>query len=245
MSNLLWHGRENGVCWLLIVIAALLLVLPMWLRGCPDGHDILHHLIFSHHFTTQFWQGELYPRWLTQMNAGFSSPTFFFYAPFPFWITALLSAPLWIDVETCYPLLLAASLALLASGITAYYWLRALTCRRYACALALLYMILPYHLQIDLYTRFAFAEFWSFVWLPLIFLGLRQLIQGQTSGRLLLPLALALQVMTHLPTFITLLPVLGGYTLLLVSRNGLRCMIIALLSMLLGVLLSAIYWPPP
>ncbi len=244
MSNLLWHGRENGVCWLLIVIAALLLVLPMWLRGCPDGHDILHHLIFSHHFTTQFWQGELYPRWLTQMNAGFGSPTFFFYAPLPFWITALLSAPFWIDQVTGYPLILAASLALLASGISAYYWLRALTCRRYACPLALLYMALPYHLLIDLYMRFAFAEFWSFVWVPLIFLGLRQLMQAQASGRLLLPMALALQVMTHLPTFITLLPVLGGYALLLTRRSAWRRLLTALLAMLLGVLLSAIYWLP-
>jgi len=244
MSNLLWHGRENGVCWLLIVIAALLLVLPMWLRGCPDGHDILHHLIFSHHFTTQFWQGELYPRWLTQMNAGFGSPTFFFYAPLPFWITALLSAPFWIDQVTGYPLILAASLALLASGISAYYWLRALTCRRYACPLALLYMALPYHLLIDLYMRFAFAEFWSFVWVPLIFLGLRQLMQAQASGRLLLPMALALQVMTHLPTFITLLPELGGYALLLTRRSAWRRLLTALLAMLLGGLLSAIYWLP-
>lgn len=244
MSNLLWHGRENGVCWLLIVIAALLLVLPMWLTGCPRGHDILHHLIFSHHFTQQFWQGELYPRWLTQMNAGFGSPTFFFYAPLPFLITALLSAPFWIDQVTGYPLILAASLALLASGISAYYWLRELTCRRYACGLALLYMALPYHLLIDLYTRFAFAEFWSFVWLPLLFLGLRQLMQAQASGRLLLPMALALQVMTHLPTFITLLPVLGGYALLLTRRSAWRRLLTALLAMLLGVLLSAIYWLP-
>lgn len=237
-----WQGYATDL--LLLTGAALLLVLPMWLRGCPDGHDILHHLIFSHHFTTQFWQGEFYPRWLTQMNAGFGSPTFFFYAPLPFWITALLSAPFWIDQVTGYPLILAATLALMASGISAYYWLRTLTCRRYACGLALLYLVLPYHLLIDLYMRFAFAEFWSFVWLPLIFLGLRQLMLGQAPGRLLLPMALALQVMTHLPTFITLLPVLGGYALLLASHNTLWRLCTALLAMLLGVLLASIYWLP-
>lgn len=244
MANCLVRGQGNGACLLLIALVALLLVLPIWLNGCPRGHDILHHLIFSHHFTTQFWQGELYPRWLSQMNAGFGSPTFFFYGPLPFWITALLSAPFWIDQVTGYPLILAASLALLASGVSAYCWLRALTPRRYACGLALLYMALPYHLLIDLYMRFAFAEFWSFVWLPLIFLGLRRLMLGQPSGRLILPMALALQVMTHLPTFITLLPVLGGYALLLACRTEAQRLLPALLAMLLGVLLSSIYWLP-
>ena len=183
----------HGLCLLIVLGVALVLVLPMLLTNCPQGHDIRHHLIFSHHFTEQFWQGELYPRWLQKMNAGFGSPTFF-YAPLPFWITALLSAPFWIDKVTGYPLILSCSLALLGSGIAAYYWLQAQAPRRLALLLALLYMALPYHLLVDLYMRFAFAEFWSFVWLPLIFLFARRQAQGAPGAGCWLALVLALQV---------------------------------------------------
>ena len=90
MSGYSTWRQGHGLCLLIVLGVALVLVLPMLLTNCPQGHDIRHHLIFSHHFTEQFWQGELYPRWLQKMNAGFGSPTFF-YAPLPFWITALLA----------------------------------------------------------------------------------------------------------------------------------------------------------
>lgn len=194
MSGYSTWRQGHGLCLLIVLGVALVLVLPMLLTNCPQGHDIRHHLIFSHHFTEQFWQGELYPRWLQKMNAGFGSPTFFFYAPLPFWITALLSAPFWIDKVTGYPLILSSSLALLGSGIAAYYWLQAQASRRLALLLALLYMALPYHLLVDLYMRFAFAEFWSFVWLPLIFLFARRQAQGAPGAGCWLALVLALQV---------------------------------------------------
>lgn len=244
MSGYSTWRQGHGPCLLIIFGIALLLVLPMLLTNCPQGHDIRHHLIFSHHFTEQFWQGELYPRWLQNMNAGFGSPTFFFYPPLPFWITALLSAPFWIDNVTGYPLILSCSLALLGSGIAAYYWLQAQAPRHLALLLALLYMALPYHLLVDLYMRFAFAEFWSFVWLPLIFLFARRQAQGAPGAGCWLALVLALQVMTHLPTLLTLFPLLGGYILLLTPPPRLSNLWRSLLALMLGVAQATLYWLP-
>jgi hypothetical protein len=34
---------------------------------------------------------------------------------------------------------------------------------------AVVYLASPYHLTVDLYMRAAFAEFWAFVWMPLIY----------------------------------------------------------------------------
>ncbi|MGL4205263.1 MAG: 6-pyruvoyl-tetrahydropterin synthase-related protein [Aeromonadaceae bacterium] len=230
--------------WLTVIGVALLLALPMWLTGCPRGHDILHHLIFSHHFTEQFWQGELYPRWLQNMNGGLGSPTFFFYAPLPFWATALLSAPLWIDGNSTYPLVLSATLALMASGLTAYLWLKSLTTPRHAMICALIYMVLPYHLLVDLYMRFAFAEFWSFVWMPLILYHSRHLALGARST-LALALCLALLIMTHLPSFLLFLPVVLGHALFVPSRRYRLCSLLHhMLACALGAGLAALYWLP-
>lgn len=62
---------------IIIVAVGLLLTMPLLINGCMNGHDFFFHVIFSHHFTEQFWNGDLYPRWMLNMNAGFGSPTFF------------------------------------------------------------------------------------------------------------------------------------------------------------------------
>lgn len=76
----------------LIAGAGLLFAIPAFVNVYLAGHDFFFHVMFSHHFTEQLWQGDLYPRWMQQMNAGFGSPIFFFYAPLPYYITSLLGA---------------------------------------------------------------------------------------------------------------------------------------------------------
>lgn len=243
-----WSGRLNFrriSPWLSITLLGLFLTSPQLLTTCLGGHDIYHHLIFSYHFSEQLLQGELYPRWLTHMNGGFGSPTFFFYPPLPYYLTALFS---WIPEHNllgCTPLGLSISLALILSGISAYYWLRELTAARYALGIAMLYMVLPYHLLIDLYVRFSFAEFWSFVWMPLILYCSKRISRGEPHGVVGLGISLALLITTHLPTFLIFLPILVGYSLVACgsiprliawTRNGLGIM--------LGIGLAAIYWLP-
>ncbi|MGE6167601.1 hypothetical protein ACLH0C_20865, partial [Aeromonas rivipollensis] len=76
-------GKEWALVPLVLALASALLVLPLWLLGGTQGHDLFHHLLSGHYFARQLWQGELYPRWLMAMNGGFGSPTFFFYPPPP------------------------------------------------------------------------------------------------------------------------------------------------------------------
>ncbi len=245
--NIQPHWIRILCCSPLVLLTALGLFLtsPQLLTTCLGGHDIYHHLIFSYHFSEQLLQGELYPRWLTHMNGGFGSPTFFFYPPLPYYLTALFS---WIPEHNmlgCTPLGLSISLALILSGMSAYYWLRELTTTRYALGLAMLYMVLPYHLLIDLYVRFSFAEFWSFAWMPLILYCSKRISRGEPHGVVGLGISLALLITTHLPTFLMFLPILIGYSLVACgsiprliawARNG--------LGIVLGIGLAAIYWLP-
>lgn len=243
-----WYCRANPrhlFPLIVIVLLGLLLTSPLLLTTCSGGHDIYHHLIFSHHFSSQLLQGELYPRWLLNMNGGFGSPTFFFYPPVPYYLTAIFS---WLPEQSllgCTPLGVSISTALILSGITTYYWCRELTRSASALGLALLYMVLPYHFLIDLYIRFSFAEFWSFAWMPLILYCSRRVNHGDRWAIPALALSLALLIGTHLPTFLIFLPILIGYSLLAVTtsfrlitcaQNG--------LGIVLGIGLSAVYWLP-
>ncbi|MBV7413222.1 hypothetical protein [Aeromonas sp. sif2433] len=204
--------------WYLVVpslaLASGLLLLPFWLQGGSQGHDLFHHLLSGHYFAQQLWQGEPYPRWLMAMNGGFGSPTFFFYPPLPYYVSALFAGPGALAQHAIIPLLWSASLALLLSGIAAYLWLRGFTAPGRALAVSLLYLALPYHLAMDLYARFALAEFWAFVWAPLILLGQDLATRRQRGGLLLMALSLALLALSHLPSLLLMMGLISLRALL-------------------------------
>jgi uncharacterized membrane protein len=68
---------------LVLVAFAVLCCWPLFTHGLPDlGHDSISHVTWQKSFSSQFWRGELYPRWLSDQNKGLGSPTYYFYPPF-------------------------------------------------------------------------------------------------------------------------------------------------------------------
>jgi hypothetical protein len=229
----------------LIVMIGLLLTLPILLHGYLKAHDFQFHLVYSQHFSEQFWQGDWYPRWLRNMNAGFGSPTFFFYAPLPYYFTSLCSLLSHYTSVSFNPLALSCALALIASGLTARLWLKEIVPGWAATIAAIFYMAWPYHLAIDLYTRFAFAEYWSFVWMPLALYFARKLAQGRWVYLIGVALSLSCLALNHLPSFIIFMPVAIQYALFSGDRARKKMLWLRLIAaVLLMIGLSAIYWVP-
>src|SRR5882724_3840636 len=69
-----------------ISAAGFILTIPVLIYGIPFFSDdgVSHHALWYIHFSTQFWGGDLYPRWLMGMNEGLGSPVFYYYPPIPF-----------------------------------------------------------------------------------------------------------------------------------------------------------------
>lgn len=235
--------------WFLITLALILasaaLLLPLWLQGGSQGHDLFHHLLSGHYFAQQLWQGEIYPRWLMAMNGGFGSPTFFFYPPLPYYVSALFAGPQAPLHDAITPLLWSAGLALLLSGLFAYLWLRSFASPLRALAATLLYLALPYHLGMDLYARFALAEFWAFVWAPLILLGQDLANQRSRKGLPLLTLALALLAFSHLPSLLLMMGLITLRALLQAWRSRILFPIqLVATAQVLGLVMAAILLLP-
>ncbi len=228
-----------------IVVAGLLVGLPAFLSPCLAGHDFFFHVMFSHHFTEQLANGELYPRWMQNMNAGFGSPTFFFYAPLPYYVTSLISFIIRGDSTGIHALICSAGIALVTSGITAYFWLKEFTSPKFAVIIAIIYMVLPYHLVVDFYIRFSFAELWSFAWMPLILSLSLKISDNRLMSVLWLSIGLALLMLTHLPTLIIFIPVFIGHCLF-TTDNSKRKIVFThhVLALILATGLSAMYWVP-
>jgi hypothetical protein len=230
-----------------IVAAGLIFALPVIIYGIPFFSDdgVSHHALWYTHFSAQLWAGDIYPRWLMGMNEGLGSPVFYYYPPVPFFLTSVLRPFFPGDPHGWQQLGLSAALALIASGLCAYLWLKTLTDRSSALLAAVLYMATPYHLAADLYIRGSFAEYWAFVWMPLILFFTQKVVSGNKLAVAGLSVSYALLLMTHLPTTLIFSPIPLGYALYLSARGQkLRMTGKVLAGIALGFGLSALFlWP--
>lgn len=223
----------------------LLLSYPCWRYGLSSNGDSVFHSMWYTNFARQFFAGDLYPRWLMDMNGGLGSPVFFFYAPLPYYATLLFSPLLPGDPYGLSQLGASTALALTASGLAAYLWLRSLAGARAAALGAIFYMLAPYHLRIDLYTRAAFAESWAFVWMPLTLYFVTRARDNRRAALGGIAVSYGALVMTHLPSVLIFSAVPPAYAFWCAGENSKRRAAVATLGgMLLGVGLSAVYLLP-
>lgn len=228
-----------------VCVAGLLFgALPLW-RGVPVRGDTVFHAMWYTSFSAQLLAGDLYPRWLVNLNGGLGSPVFFFYAPLPYYITTLFTFLMPGGIYGTLHLGASAALALTASGLTAYLWLKERAGARAASVAAILYMLMPYHLAVDLYTRDAFGEVWAFVWMPLMLYFVRRTGGDSTFALPGLALAYAALITTHLPSTLIFSPVPLCYAFLAADAGRRRRAVLCTVGgMLLGAGLASVYLLP-
>lgn len=240
-------GRRDAF---VLLIVAVLLLAPSLVLGNLLSHSSPQNMIWAAQFNDQFRAGILYPRWLPDSFDGLGSPTFYFYPPIAFWVTALVSVVTFGALSTSYCLSLATLVLLWASGLTMHAWLRpASESPRVALYGALAYMAAPYHL-VDHYYRGAFAEFAAYAVLPLIMLSVRRIADGRRYGVLALAASYAALPMAHLPTSLLIsLTALPLYVLyrgwrLVAPGPALKFFAQCAVGGVLGLGLAAIYLAP-
>lgn len=229
----------------LIFLTALLLAAPGFLLGA-GGWDLHCQSLQVRHFSTQFWQGNLYPRWLIDMFAGDGSSVFFYYPPLTYFITALLYFLAPLDPFNFYPIMASAFLALVAAGAACYVWLREETRTPSAALLgSLLYIAAPSNMAQNFYLLMLYSSVWYYVWLPLLMLFARRLAEGKPYAVAGFALMLALLVLTNLPATLIFGPAACGYALFHFSKRGfVRQGMRLTLAVTFGFALAAFYLLP-
>jgi hypothetical protein len=233
--------KLSGIKLLGLAALCALLIFPSFLKGHLISHDLLYHLHWNELFLEQFHNGDLYPRWLFQMNAGRGSPVFFFYSPLPYFSSALLYTILSGEEAHWYAMGATCFSALLISAIGVYLFLKDDTDTQTATLFTILYVLSPYYLFVDLYVRFAFAEFFAIAVIPFLFLTVRQLAQRRRYSGCWFSLCYSLLILSHIPSTLLLTPVLLGYYM--VETSTLKPSKL-LVSMFIGGLMTAFYFVP-
>lgn len=249
------------VCSFSVVIA-----LPLVCLGFPlSNYDGAIHLRWAHHATEAFQAGAIYPRYFPELNSGFGSPSFFYYPPLSTFVAAIFSQIAPDANRDLYALGWSAAFALILSGVTMWGFLYRCSNRRWVAVVgAALYVIAPYHLGTDLFSRGANAEFWAFAFMPLVLFAFYGLSDSQelraaadsTCGRhtcsawanVIIPspaaiftaLTLALVFVCHVLTAIAFAPIALAYAMILGIETFKRVFVAGAWA----VLLAAVYLLP-
>jgi hypothetical protein len=233
----------------LIVSIAAVLCLPCLVNGVPPAGDSINHTVYQHHFSRQFWEGDYYPRWLTEANKGYGSPIFLIQYPLPYWVSALLRPVLRIPPgpnREAHEVGIFCFLAIAAACLAARFWFR-IRCAPWASTLAAVtYICLPYILGADLYKGVEIGQLSTFACMPM---ALAVCDSPRMSLKRIgaLGLVLALLIMSNVISAFLFLPLMLAYAIACrdTSRESLAARTVSILgSLAIGCGVAGVYLVP-
>lgn len=209
MENLYRFARHPFTT---IVAFAGLLIIPAFYFG-PTGDDLYCISLRAQLFADQLWHGDLYPRWLMDMFAGYGTPVFFYYPPLAFYITSLFSFLASYGSFAFAMLSASAVLSLCVAGMSFYAWMREEELPQSVALIgSLLYLAAPDNLGNNFYYWMLFSSVWAYAWVPLLLLFARRLALGKRYSVIGFAIALCLLILTHLPYTLIFGPVAIAYS---------------------------------
>ena len=167
---------KNIKYFLIILIAAIIISFPL-LKDNINVYfdDGIQHIGRAYETYLEI-QNKGNPKILSNLTNGFGYSWDLFYGPLSttlILITKLISG----TFINSYKLVL--FIGILISGITMYKFVSNLTKNEITGTIAgVLYMTMPYHLN-DMYIRNALGEFLSYIFIPLVFLGMYKLFSKE------------------------------------------------------------------
>jgi hypothetical protein len=184
---------------LIILSTVTLFVMPI------NGYDHVSHLLWIKTFTDLIRAGVLIPRWLPNSFAGLGAPSFYFYPPLAYYLSAVVSiVGTSLSPTAIYHIV--GAFATWGSFATFYYMLREfkVTSTR-ALVPSLIFAFAPYRF-FDLYVRNGYGEHLGYMFVPLFFLGLIEILHSSKRLRdfVLLTLSWTAIILSNIPLFLVM-----------------------------------------
>jgi hypothetical protein len=227
----------------LVALGALIYCLPLlWiLRPTLESSDLNLYLISFIQFSNQFWNGEIYPRWLPATNDGIGSPVYIYYGPFSAYLFALLE---WLgayDPNGFIRLFILFFLSIFSSGLLVYGWLKERFDASFSALAAIIYTVIPYKL-FPICLQVSLPQVLSHLPMIMCLWGTEKLLR-EKSGGLMLVCGYALLILTHPPTFLTFAWIPFVYAFFVASKHN-RFKTIGYIAILLFIALAvtSFYW---
>ncbi len=184
--------------------------------GLFTAHDIWHQVARLYHYFAALQDGQVFPAWISTLAQGNGYPLFLFSYHFPWFIGAVF---LYAGFSIPVTLKLLFALSFFLSGVSMYALAYTLLPKKIpATAAASIYLVAPFHL-LSIYVSASIGTTFFFMFLPLIFLGIYYILRGTyLRGALMLALATAAGILTHLMSLVIFVPFILVYLVVELAR---------------------------
>ena len=224
---------------LLLIIIQLFTTILLWRPGMYLAHDSTNQVARIGAYYKTFSDFNLPPRWAGDLNYGYGSPVFDFFYPLPGYLGSLFHA-LGMSLENSFKLI--AGLGFIFAPLTFYFWFCNKFNKYVSFIAALFYGLAPYHF-LDLYVRGDLGEILGFVFIPLVFLFIDQIIEHPAADKIVFGgISFALLILAHNGLALIFTPVILLYALLFSKNNDEFINLVRLF--ILGFGISAFFWLP-
>lgn len=228
---------------LIIVILGFIPLLDLFHQGFPVTHDGQDHIARITNFYKNLEEGNLIPRWASNLNWGYGHPILMFLYPLPSYAASMFH---FLSFSFIDSLKIVFGASFILSGLAMFLWVRNFWGNNAAILSAVLYMFAPYRF-VDLYVRGAIGEHVAFMFPPLVLYFLLKLSKKYSSlyvagGSL----SLAGFILSHNAISLMFLPFIifyAGY-LIYLSKQKKHLAINTFFIILLGFGISAFFWIP-
>lgn len=230
---------------ILFCLLLLLPLLPLLTQGLPITHDGQDHVVRIANFYQSFTEGNLFPRWGSNLNWGFGHPVLMFLYPLPSY-TASLFHSMGFGLIDSTKLVFAVSFIL--SGLACFWFAKEQWGIFPGMMAGLLYTFAPYRF-IDLSVRGALGEHVSFVFLPLILLGIKKVAVAKHTVRwsIFLCFSVVGLLLSHNAVSIMMIPIAVCYFIfeyIYEARQRKNFLLYSIYAVVLALALSAFFLFP-
>ncbi len=233
---------------IIFFISSVIAAIPCFVITPLTTSDLYAHNFFLHFFTSSMLEGNISPKWLMDKYAGCGAPTFFFYPPLTYYITAPF---LLITKDTQIAFGFFIFISTFVGSYFIYLYLRYFLEKTIAIIATVAYIFFPLKLAI-FYLGGTPSEYLGYIFVPIFLLSIHKILEGNYRFWILLAISMALIIISSVSlasilVFFVPIYVIFAY-FLLHDKNSrgsiLKISLYGFLSLILCLALSAFYLVP-
>lgn len=223
-----------------VATVSILAVLPMIVYGIPIGNDWSQHLQFAATIQRSLLASEMIPGFNTLSNGGLGDAGIRFYPPLTSYVIGTFA---WMLNSWPWAFVVSYFLVFFVGSVGIFFWVSNTLSSRSAISAAIVYPLLPYHLN-QVYNNALIAEFFATAVLPFCFLFAWRSVSRSSVGSFVgLTISIAALILTHIPLTVIGLPTVFLYTIVLAFREDLfGTMVRVAGSYSVAILATSFFW---
>lgn len=188
------HINSHRYIYILMALVFAVYMVPLLFLQMPLGHDVWFHMARIDGLAGEITSGNIPARIYSSAFYGYGYGAPLFYGDWLLYIPAALVAGGWSVIKAYKTFIM---MCALLAALSAYFSAKTIfDDKRSACVTAVLFCISTYFVT-DIFIRHANGEVQSFIFIPIAFAGLYDIILGDCKRWTLLPLGLCGVLVTH------------------------------------------------